>query len=61
MAVNGVYTTRTRWTVDMEDLLVDLWKQYECLYDVSSDTYHNKAEKERCWEEIAVALDLSGG
>ncbi|XP_033466660.2 uncharacterized protein LOC117246795 [Epinephelus lanceolatus] len=59
MAVNGVYTTRTRWTVDMEDLLVDLWKQYECLYDVSSDTYHNKAEKERCWEEIAVALDLS--
>ncbi|XP_042364129.1 uncharacterized protein wu:fb74b10 [Plectropomus leopardus] len=59
MAANDVFTTRTRWTRDMEDLLVDLWKQYECLYDVSSDTYHNKLEKERCWEEIAVALDLS--
>ncbi|XP_051272769.1 uncharacterized protein wu:fb74b10 [Dicentrarchus labrax] len=58
MAVNGVCTSRTKWSEDMEDLLVDWWQQYECLYNVSSDTYHNKAEKERCWEEIAVSLDL---
>lgn len=42
----------------MEDLLVDLWQQYDCLYNVSSDIYHRRAEKERCWEEIAVTLDL---
>ncbi|GAA6234925.1 uncharacterized protein LOC108885274 [Lates japonicus] len=58
MAANDVYTGRIRWSEDMEDLLVDWWQQFECLYNVSSDTYHNKAEKERCWEEIATALDL---
>ncbi|XP_029953718.1 uncharacterized protein LOC115393067 [Salarias fasciatus] len=58
MAEKCVSGGRLRWSDDMEDLLVDWWQQYECLYNVSSGTYHNKAEKERCWEEIAAALDL---
>ncbi|KAF7200673.1 uncharacterized protein [Nothobranchius furzeri] len=47
-----------RWTSEMEDQLVGLWQQRECLYKVSCRTYHNRNDKERSWAEIASALDI---
>ncbi|TKS90226.1 hypothetical protein D9C73_024357 [Collichthys lucidus] len=49
---------RTKWTEETEDALVEWWQRYECLYNMSSDTFHKKPEKERCWEEIAAALHM---
>jgi len=32
------------WTAGMEDQLVDLWQQHECLYSVSCKTYKNHSK-----------------
>ncbi|XP_061567664.1 uncharacterized protein wu:fb74b10 [Cololabis saira] len=51
--------TRRAWTQGMEQRLIELWQTHECLYDVSHDLYHNKAEKEHRWAEVADALQQS--
>ncbi|KAM6904503.1 uncharacterized protein FYW49_014592 [Xenentodon cancila] len=48
--------TRKAWTQGMEQKLIELWQKHECLYDVSHELYHNKAEKESRWTEVADAL-----
>ncbi|KAF4115304.1 hypothetical protein G5714_002793 [Onychostoma macrolepis] len=44
------------WTEEMEEHLIELWQEHECLYDISTEMYHNRAEKEKRWTEIANAL-----
>ncbi|KAM9310164.1 uncharacterized protein KZ484_026107 isoform 1-T1 [Pholidichthys leucotaenia] len=58
MANDNTGGLRPRWTIEKEDQLVELWRQHECLYNVSSKSYHNKAEKEKAWEQMAAALDV---
>lgn len=44
------------WTQALEQNLIELWQQHECLYDVANEMYHNRAEKEKRWTEVASAL-----
>jgi len=30
------------WSEDLEDKLVDLWQQYECLYQVTAGSYRDR-------------------
>lgn len=52
--------SRKAWTQGMEQKLIELWQKHECLYDVSHELYHNKAEKEEKWTEVANALQQPG-
>ncbi len=40
------------WTVQQEEKLIELWREKECLYDVSSQLYHDRVKKEAAWREI---------
>ncbi len=37
-----------------------MWQEHECLFDISNEMYHNRAEKEKRWTEIANALQQPG-
>ncbi|KAL2092942.1 hypothetical protein ACEWY4_010254 [Coilia grayii] len=49
---------RARWTHELETRFVEMWQQYPSLYDVSAREYHDRAKKEKCWQDIALALGL---
>uniref|UniRef100_A0A1A8JEE4 MADF domain-containing protein n=3 Tax=Nothobranchius TaxID=28779 RepID=A0A1A8JEE4_NOTKU len=49
---------RGRWSSEMEERLVGMWQQRECLYNVSCKAYHNRNDRERSWAELATALDM---
>ncbi|XP_016373045.1 uncharacterized protein LOC107712335 [Sinocyclocheilus rhinocerous] len=49
---------RTRWTSEMEEQLVEMWQQHDCLFNVSSKLYHNRSDKEKSWGEIASVLNV---
>ena len=40
----------------MEDLIIELWEQYKCMFNISSMIYHNRTENEKCLADIAFAL-----
>ncbi len=48
------------WTEEMEENLIEMWQEHECLFDISNEMYHNRAEKEKRWTEIANALQQPG-
>ncbi|KAK0137739.1 hypothetical protein N1851_026071 [Merluccius polli] len=47
-----------KWTHEAETRFVEMWQQYPVLYDVTSKDYHDRVKKEKCWQEIAVDLEL---
>ncbi|XP_056116082.1 uncharacterized protein LOC130091946 [Rhinichthys klamathensis goyatoka] len=49
-------SSRKQWTQDLEQNLIELWQEHECLYDVGHEMYHNRSEKEKRWTEITNAL-----
>ncbi|TDH13772.1 hypothetical protein EPR50_G00036380 [Perca flavescens] len=51
---------RVRWTTELEERIVEMWQQHECLFNVSSKQYHNRDDKEKSWGEIAADFDLPG-
>ena len=44
----------------LEDKLVDLWPDYICLYDVSSQSFKNRDMRDAAMAEIAEKLDENG-
>jgi len=30
------------WSEDLEDKLIDLWQQYECLYQITAGSYRDR-------------------
>ncbi|CAM4674260.1 unnamed protein product [Leuciscus chuanchicus] len=42
----------------MEERMLEMWQQYECLFNVSSKEYHNRSDKEKSWGEIASDLNV---
>lgn len=42
------------------ELLIDLIQQYPHLYDIKDKNYKNNELKEKCWENIAVQVELPG-
>lgn len=53
-------SSRKQWTQDLEQNLIELWQEHECLYDVGHEMYHNRSEKEKRWTEITDALKQPG-
>lgn len=53
--------SRTVWTVQKDEWMVELWAEQPCLFDVSSAIYHDGVEKEKQWTGIAGALLLAPG
>jgi len=35
----------------MDEKLVEIWQEHQCLFDVSSELYHNWVEKEKVSRE----------
>ncbi|XP_041850012.1 olfactory marker protein a isoform X1 [Melanotaenia boesemani] len=50
---------KVRWTSEMENKLVELWEERECLFNVSAKSYHSRNDKDKSWQEIASAMQLS--
>ena len=44
----------------LEDKLVDLWPDYSCLYDVSSQNFKNRNMRDTAMAEIAEKLGENG-
>ncbi len=51
---------QVRWTVQQEEKLIELWREKECLYDVSSQLYHDRVKKEAAWREITLEIQIPG-
>lgn len=47
-AVMAQHKVKFMWTVEMEDQLVDLWQQHECLYNVSCIFWGNHSKHYDC-------------
>ncbi|KAM9342392.1 uncharacterized protein KZ484_015105 [Pholidichthys leucotaenia] len=47
-----------RWSREAERTLIKLWQEHPCLFDVSNPQYHNRAEKEKAWREVAGCLHV---
>lgn len=48
------------WTQVMEEKLVEIWQQHLCLFDVSSEQYHNGSKKKKSRGEISNYLQKPG-
>ena len=44
----------------LEDKLVDLWPDYSCLYDVSSQNFKNRDMRDAAMTEISEKLGKNG-
>jgi hypothetical protein len=51
--------TNMEWTDAKEDILIDLWRQYPCLYDVGNKSYSNRNEKQKALNEISEKLTIT--
>lgn len=51
---------RVIWTQAMEAQLVELWQAHPSLFDVASQIYHDRNNREKSWSEIAAQLQLPG-
>ncbi|XP_035988175.1 uncharacterized protein LOC110367769 isoform X9 [Fundulus heteroclitus] len=50
--------TRVTWSQSTEEQLVELWRAHPSLFDVGSQSYHNRTKREKSWGEIANQLQL---
>jgi len=48
------------WTEELEEKLIELWKQHECLYDISCNAYSDRAKKPSVLERIAQEMNIAG-
>ena len=48
------------WTSEREDILISMWEERACLYDVSSKDFRNRDRKRQAWAEIAQYFKTSG-
>ena len=48
------------WNSQLEDKLIDMWEEQECLYKVSANSYRDRDKKKKAVDEIAAALGVSG-
>ena len=45
----------------MEERVVEMWEERECLYNIEIKEYADRILKDRALREIAAAVDVSGG
>ena len=53
-----ILLTKMEWTDSKEDILVDLWQQHPCLYDVGNKSYSNRNEKQKALTAISTHIKL---
>ena len=53
-------SVKTKWTREMEDVLVEAWGERECLYNLTLKEYHIREKKEKAWYEISCLLGIPG-
>ena len=46
------------WTEEVEEKLIELWKQHECLYNISCKAYSDRAKKRSALERIAQEMNI---
>ena len=47
------------WTDNKTFKFIELFKKYDCLYDVQSNDYHNRTRKNAAIKEIAHVLSIT--
>ena len=50
----------TSWNIENEEILIDMWRDKPCLFDVSTAGFHNRNLKLKARQEIAERLNLPG-
>jgi len=48
------------WTEEVEKKLIELWKQHECLYDISCKACSDRAKKRSELDRIAQEMNIAG-
>jgi len=48
------------WTEELEDKLIELWQQNECLYNTRCKVYSDRVKKRSAIEKIAKEIDVTG-
>ena len=46
-----------RWSEELVDVLIDLYRSHTCLYDIKAKNYHNREMKRKAIEDIAKKLN----
>ena len=46
--------------MDIDEKLISLVKEHECLYNVNSRNYIDKNSKQNAWDEISNEMGISG-
>lgn len=49
-----------KWRDKYIELFLDQYRQQECLWNISSDSYKNRDTRDKAYESICSALNLSG-
>ena len=51
---------KTHWTEEIEDKLIDLWQENDCLYVVTSGSYRDREKKRKAVAVMAETLGFTG-
>jgi Alcohol dehydrogenase transcription factor Myb/SANT-like len=49
----------TKWSVENEEMLIDMWQESPCLYEITSKDYANKVERKKAIDNMAMKLSIS--
>ena len=52
--------SKTRWTIQMEETLVEMWELHPCLYDLSHPQYKDYSVRLQARQKIAAKLNVTG-
>ena len=52
------YTKRQQWSALQQGILAENWAQYDCLFDISSEEFHDKQARQLAKEEISKATGM---
>ena len=47
-----------RWTDEETDILIDMFEESACLWDIFSKDYHMKDKRDKAYEKIQEELDI---
>ncbi|KAF5296098.1 hypothetical protein FQA39_LY02732 [Lamprigera yunnana] len=60
LSTNSEQVDSMKWTYTLEEQLITLVQQHECLYDVNNPNYGNIQMKDESWFEIGRKLECKG-
>ncbi|XP_071380934.1 uncharacterized protein [Centroberyx affinis] len=51
--------TDREWRDEIDQKLIEFWKEHECLFNASKASYQNKKLKTQLWSEFALSMGLN--